>query len=311
MSQEPGPDRRLARTHPLVALIRKLSRSPEERAGAGLIVVEGVRLALEALSETVPIREAIVSPRLKRDPRGIRILASLERAGVAVRWTDDRLLASLHDSETHQGILLLARRPDDDPEHLTPSGDRRGLVLAAFAVQDPGNLGALIRLADAAGASSLLAAGGADPFGPRAVRASAGSIFRLPVVRTRTPAEAVGILDDLRARGLALAGAVPRGGIDYREADLSGPMTLIVGGEGAGMPPEVESRLDRRLTIPMSPRVESINVAAAAAVLLFAAAGSGLATTPRGRRRSGSSRPPDPSDHPAPSADRGARGRPR
>jgi TrmH family RNA methyltransferase len=277
------------------------------------MLVEGIRLAREALSEAVAIREALVSPRLDLHPQGQDIIAGLTRARVPLHSCDDRLLSSLHHAETHQGVLLLVERPDLSDAHLTAGAGPRPLVLAAFGVQDPGNLGALIRLADAAGASSLLAAGGADPFGPKAVRGSAGSIFRLPVVRARTASQGVGILDDLRSKGVTIAGAMPRGGTDYRSADMSGPMALVLGGEGAGMPPEVEARLDRRLTIPMNPRVESINVAAAAAVLLFAAAGSGRdrLTIPPARRPPGSSQSPGSAGPPPPLADPPRRGRRR
>lgn len=138
-----------------------------------------------------------------------------------------------------------------------------------------------MRLADACGAAGFIAVGGADPFGPKAVRASAGSIFRLPVQREADPAEAPRIADHLSQAGFLRAGAAPRGGRDYREADLSRSLALFVGAEGAGLPAAVDDRLDLRLSIPMNPKVESINVAAAAAVLLFAASSQMGLTSPR------------------------------
>ncbi len=254
------------------------------------MVVEGVRLAEEALSEGVPIREAIVSPRLRRDPRGRRVLAGLSRAGVAPREADDRLLATMHDAETHQGVLLLVSKPVHDLSTMEKLSPAPSLLLVVCGVQDPGNLGALVRLADASGAAGLVAAGGADPFGPKAVRASAGSIFRVRVTRAEQTGRMVARL--LKRCGMKLAGAVTRGGADYRDAAFSGPTALFVGGEGSGLPGDVEGLLDERLSIPMNPRVESINVAAAAAILLFeASAKMGLIPRPGDRRRGPRQRP--------------------
>ncbi|HZI93557.1 MAG TPA: TrmH family RNA methyltransferase, partial [Patescibacteria group bacterium] len=178
MSDNKTTDAQLGRSHPLVKRIRLLSRSPAQRSSAGLMVAEGLHLAEEALGQQARIHEAIVSPRLQRDARGADLLARLRAAGVSIRQATDLLLASLHEAESHQGILLIVERPGTSIPHLISSADSGALVLVACGVQDPGNLGALVRLADAAGATAMFCAGGADPFGPKAARASAGSIFR-------------------------------------------------------------------------------------------------------------------------------------
>lgn len=283
MSRETRVGSQLGRSHPLLGRIRLLSRSPDERLRSGLMLAEGVHLAWEALAESARIHEAIVSPRLQRDPRAPDLLAQLRRVGVTVWHASDTLLDSLHEAESHQGILAVVERPRIPSAHLIPSEGRRALVLIACGVQDPGNMGALVRLADAAGASGMLAVGGADPFGPKAVRASAGSVFRLPVSRARDVSEAIALASTIRGRGGIAAGAIPRGGLTYLGADLSASLALFLGAEGAGLPDEVKAVLDLQLTIPMSPRVESLNVAAAAAILLFAAAG--VVTTPPGPAR--------------------------
>jgi len=280
MTREPARARRLGRGHPLAARVRELSSSPEARAGSGLLVVEGVRLAAEALSEGARIRDAIVSPRLGQVAGGPAVAARLQATGAQVWEASDSLLASLHQADSQQGILMLVEHASASPEQLTPPAPRRALVLVAIGVQDPGNMGAMVRLADAAGATGMLAAGGADPFGPKAVRASAGSVFRLPVGRVAGQAEALAFLAAMKQRGIVVAGAVPRGGCDPRGTELSMPLALVLGGEGAGLPETVAHALDLKLSIPMNPRVESINVAAAAAVLLFAAAAR-PARTPR------------------------------
>ena len=236
------------------------------------MVAEGQHLAAEALAAGARIHEAIVSPRLQRDARGQKTLLGLKAAGVTIRQASDTLLASLHEAESHQGILLIVERPETPVPHLIASAEGDALVLVACGVQDPGNVGALVRLADAAGATAMFVAGGADPFGPKAARASAGSIFRLPLARSSDMEGTLAFASALRKRGLALAGAAAHGGVAHREAPLHAPLAIFVGGEGAGLSEEIARAMDFRVTVPINPRVESINVASAAAILLFEAA---------------------------------------
>ena len=144
------------------------------------------------------------------------------------------------------------------------------LVVLACAVQDPGNLGAIIRSAEAAGATGLVAVGPcADPYGWKAIRGSMGSALRLPVVSERLVPDALAAVDRYRCR---LLGATPAGGVPYSEVDMTGPLAIAIGSEGLGLPPEVLLALDARVTIPMRPPVESLNTAITAALLLYEAA---------------------------------------
>ncbi|HSD66386.1 MAG TPA: RNA methyltransferase, partial [Vicinamibacteria bacterium] len=169
--------------------------------------------------------------------------------------------------ETSQGLVALARRPTFDEEQLfcgTP------LLLVADGVQNPGNLGGLLRSAEAAGATgAYLSAGCADPCSWKALRGSMGSAFRLPQVRGLTP-EA--ILDRLRERGVAVLATAADGETRFDQADLRGPIALVVGAEGAGLASALLERAARRLRIPLAPPVESLNVGVAAALVLFEAA---------------------------------------
>jgi TrmH family RNA methyltransferase len=177
------------------------------------------------------------------------------------------LVASLSETETSQGLLALARRPSFDGEEVlrgTP------LVLVADGVQNPGNLGGLLRTAEAAGASGAILAGAcADPFSWKALRGSMGSAFRLPHLRGLPIVDA---LDVLEARGVAVLATDKAGERRYDEADLRGPVALVVGSEGAGLPAAVRERAAARLRIPLAGPVESLNVAVAAALVLFEAA---------------------------------------
>jgi TrmH family RNA methyltransferase len=161
-------------------------------------------------------------------------------------------------------VVALARLPLTSFESFLAAGPH-GLVFVLDAVNDPGNAGTIVRTAEAVGADAVVFAGNStDPYGPKAVRASAGSAFRLRVVVAGPTAEAVAALAEA---GMRCVGTVASGGVDHRKIALRGDVTIVLGSEGHGLGPEVEERLDDRVTIPMRGRVESLNVAAAAAVL--------------------------------------------
>jgi TrmH family RNA methyltransferase len=261
----PSEETLRSRAHPLYKRLRAL----KERAGErDLCLLEGPRLVLEALAAGLAVVEAAASPRAEASPAGPAALAELRRREVPVRRMAAELVASLSETETSQGLLALARRPSSDEEEVfrrTPP-----LVLVADAVQNPGNLGGLLRTAEAAGASgAILSAGCADPFSWKALRGSMGSAFRLPHLRGG-PIDQV--LDALEARGIAVLATAADGERRYDEADLRGPVALVVGGEGAGLSAAVRERAAARLRIPLEEPVESLNVGVAAALVLFEAA---------------------------------------
>ena len=168
----------------------------------------------------------------------------------------------------------MAARPRFETEALFGKGPSAGagppLVVVALGIQNPGNLGALLRTAEAAGATgAVLTAGTADPLSWKALRGSMGSALRLPHLRERNLAAA---LDLLTGRGLRLVATVARGGTSYDQADLRGPLALLLGNEASGLPEEAEARATLRLTIPVRAPVESLNVGVAAGILLFEAA---------------------------------------
>jgi len=254
-----------SRANPLYRRLRAL----KERAGErDLCLLEGPRLVLEALAAGLAVVEAAASPRAEASPAGPAALAELRQREVPVRRMAAELVASLSEAETSQGLLALARRPSIDEEevfHRTPP-----LVLVADGVQNPGNLGGLLRTAEAAGASgAILTKGCADPFSWKALRGSMGSAFRLPHVRGGSIEQ---LLDALDERGIAVLATAADGERRYDETDLRGPVALVVGAEGAGLAPAVRQRAAARLRIPLEKPVESLNVGVAAALVLFEAA---------------------------------------
>jgi TrmH family RNA methyltransferase len=175
------------------------------------------------------------------------------------------VLERLADSSTPQHLLAIARRRDVPVSEIL---GRPGPVVFVFGIQDPGNLGAIVRVAEAVGGAGVVGAPGtADFFHPRAVRASAGSVLRVPV-SGRVSFEPFAA--DAREAGRPLCGAVAAAGEDPFAAPPSVRSVLVVGSEGVGLPAGAYRYLDRRLTIPMEPPVDSLNAAVATALLLYA-----------------------------------------
>ena len=253
-----------SRTNPLYKRLRSLK---ERGADRELCLLEGPTLVLEALAAGVVVVEAAASRDAESSPGCAPALAALRASGVPLRRTTAGMLDALSEMETSQGLLALARRPSFDEARLfagTP------LVLVAQGVQNPGNLGGLLRSAEAAGATgAYLTAGCADPFSWKALRGSMGSAFRLPHARGLAIADA---LDRLAARGIALLATAADGELRYDQADLRGPVAVLVGGEGAGLAPELQRRAAHRLRVPVARPVESLNVGVAAALVLYEAA---------------------------------------
>ena len=241
-----------SRNNPIVRRLREL----KARADADLALVEGPKLLAEAVSAGIEIVDVAAAPGI----------ALPEMRGASVWALAPDIVASLSETETSQGVLAIVRRPAfrEDAFFRHPA-----LVLVAVGVQNPGNLGALLRTGEAAGATgAYLTDGCADPFAWKALRGSMGSAFRLPHVRR---VGAFDVLDRLERSGLTIAAAAADG-VPYDGVDLRGPIAILLGPEGAGLPAEMERRADVRMGVPMHGPVESLNVGVAAAVLLFEAA---------------------------------------
>jgi TrmH family RNA methyltransferase len=253
-----------SRTNPLFKRLRALKSGAR---GGELCLLEGPRLVDEALVSGVAITEAAASPRAEARGTSAATLAALRERAVPVRRLTESLLASLSETETSQGLVALARRPAFDEERLY---DGTPLVLVAMGIQDPGNLGGLLRTAEAAGATgAYLTEGSADPLSWKALRGSMGSALRLPHVRGLA---ASAVLDRLAERGIRVLAATVDGETRYDTVDLAIPVALLFGPEGAGLPESVARRASARLRIPLVSRVESLNVGVAAGLLLFEAA---------------------------------------
>lgn len=230
----------------------------------GVMLAEGVRLVSEALDAKLRVLEVAVSPRCADAALRSRLQAV---AASFVECSDD-VLASLSALETPQGVAVLLQRPTFAEADLL-RGDLAPLVVIAAGVRDPGNLGSLLRTAEAAGATGCVTMrGGADPFRDKAVRGSMGSVFRLPVLHGL---DGPAVVDFVRRQRLQMVVADGGGERSHTQVDLRKPLALVVGAEAAGVPKELLAAADARVRIPLRKPVESLNVAVAAGVLLYEA----------------------------------------
>lgn len=225
-------------------------------------MVEGVRGVRTALTAGAPLDVVYVSPGAEE--RCPDVLDACVRRGIRVAPLAPGVMDRVADTVTPQPVLAVARMPTVASEEIDPS-----LVVVLVDVREPGNAGTILRSAEAAGASAVIfCRGSVDPYAPKVVRASAGALFHVPVVKGARPSEVLGVL---ARRGVRRVGTAARGGLDYEQADWSPPCALVLGNEAWGLPREIEDAVDDWVTIPMVGRSESLNVAMAASVLLFEA----------------------------------------
>ncbi|HEV2298726.1 MAG TPA: RNA methyltransferase [Candidatus Acidoferrales bacterium] len=238
------------------------SRQEDSRVG-----LEGARLVAEAVRSGLAIEAILTSTSAERALGSL--LAQLDRPALVLRTTD-KLFASVAGTETPQGIAALVKPRQfvfDDLLHGVP------LVVVLARVQDPGNVGTILRSAEALGASGAIAARGtAHPYAPKAMRASAGSALRLPVVSGIAIPVA---LTQLRVSGVRIVAATSSNNPAALLPDalnFRGPVALLIGNEGGGLPAEVERSADALVRIPLAEPVDSLNAAVAASLLLYEAA---------------------------------------
>ncbi|MBF6357860.1 RNA methyltransferase [Nocardia higoensis] len=252
--------------NPRVVSAVKLHRGAHRRK-TGLFLAEGANAVTAALG-TGRVRELFYSAAAAR--REHELVASASATGVRTTLVDDRAAEHLGETVTAPGLVAVCEQVD------VPLADVLGrdprLLAVPVEIAEPGNAGTLIRVADAVGADGVVLAGPTvDPHNGKCVRASAGSLFHVPIVRGREVDET---LTAVRDAGLTLLATAADGEIDLDEADeiLSGPVAWLFGNEAHGLDPAVAARADHRVRIPIHGRAESLNLAAAAAICLYASA---------------------------------------
>jgi TrmH family RNA methyltransferase len=255
-----------SRGNKTVKYLRSLSL-PRNRQKEKVFLVEGVRIIEEAVERAKCIRKLIVTPHASNDDRIAALIDGVEEDGIEVVWVADRVMDYICETRTNQGVMALAGAIEFDEADLGKG--QLPLVALCHQLQDPGNMGTIIRVAEAAGAGGVVTTPGTvDCYNPKALRATMGSIFRLPVVRMGSLEDAVSHFKD---NGYQVAAAMVSAKTYYHEVDFSKPTVVLFGQEGSGLPVEAGMLSDVQISIPMATMMDSLNVASAASVILYEA----------------------------------------
>ena len=227
-------------------------------------MVEGPRVVAAALDRGAELESAYVGPGADR--AFAPLVGRLRDLDIPVEELKEGVLERIGDTVTPQPVLAVVSMPQAGLDDVAADG----LVLVAVTVRDPGNAGTLLRSAEAAGVAGVLFSGNSvDPYAPKVVRSSGGAVFGIPVVEANDP---VKVLDALGRGGRRRLAAVAAGGEHLERADLTGPVAIVLGNEASGLPADLAAHLDGRVTIPVEPPAESLNVGMAGTVLAFEAA---------------------------------------
>ncbi|HKY22839.1 MAG TPA: RNA methyltransferase [Vicinamibacterales bacterium] len=252
--------------HSSVKRYRELARTPTKHERQRELLLDGAHLLVEARASGLVVESAAFEQRALEDALLRRLAEQLAAESTDVFIVSRKVMASMSPVKTPSGVVAIARRPVTSLD--TVLAAPQSLVVVAHDIQDPGNVGGIMRTAEASGATAFVAtAATADPFGWKALRGSMGSALRLPIARA-------GLDDTLRAlrtAGITTTALVPRDGLTLFGTDFREPVALFLGGEGPGLPDEVSNKMDRLISIPMHAPVESLNVGVAAALVLYEA----------------------------------------
>src|SRR4051812_9746155 len=272
-----------SRQNALVKRFRDLARTarphaiaghPEHAARAGHsaeVLLDGEHLVQEALLCDVPVEIAAFSDRQLTNAASpiARIAKDVKKRGGRVVTVSDQVLAAISPVQHPSGVVAIGRARPADVRVVMSAVTERPLVLVLAGIQDPGNVGAIVRAAAAFGASGIVAIeGSANPFGWKALRGAMGGTFRLPIASRGALSDVIVTAAD---EGIRLVAAVPRGGTPLPLIDLRRPTAIVLGGEGGGLSNATMAAAQEFVTIPMHAPVESLNVAVAAALILYEA----------------------------------------
>ena len=235
-----------------------------------LIFVEGLRLCEEAYRSKLTIETVVVSEELLRKERAVGVIGELSQVTTRVASVSEKLLESVSYTKTPQGIIVLAQRPPSSETHLASQLDAKPLVVVLHQINNPVNVGAILRTAEAAGAGGVITTRNtSDPFSPKSLRGAMGSAFRLPIWAGPDYGE---VIEWCRTREIATICADVEAADAYTDVDWTGPHALLLGPESTGFNAEELGAADHKVSIPMQGMAESLNVAVAAGIMLFEAA---------------------------------------
>jgi len=248
----------------------RLARAVRDGKDTEYVFVEGLRLCEEALRSALDIEAVIVSEELLRKERAATAIAELDQAAQRSASVSEKLLESISYTKTPQGIVVLARRPDSSETRLASAIDNNSLIVVLHQINNPVNVGAILRTAEAAGAGGVIATQNtSDPFSPKSLRGAMGSAFRLPIWSGPTYEQ---MIEWCRRREIVTVCADADAPLAHTEFDWTRGTALIMGPESTGLTDAETASATHMVRIPMHGAVESLNVSVAAGILLFEAA---------------------------------------
>ena len=248
----------------------RLARTVRDGKNTDFIFVEGLRLSEEALRSALDIEAVIVSEELLRKERAAAAIAELDQAARKSASVSEKLLESISFTKTPQGIVVLARRPESSEKRLSSALAKNPLLVVLHQINNPVNVGAILRTAEAAGVAGVIATRNtSDPFSPKSLRGAMGSAFRLPIWTGPSYEE---MIEWCRKRKIAIVGADAEATLAHTEFDWTQATALVLGPESTGLTDEETKSATEVVRIPMHGAVESLNVSVAAGILLFEAA---------------------------------------
>lgn len=248
-----------------------------------LIYVEGLRLAVEALRSKLRLEAVIFSEQLATKEKAGATIDELANASPRVASVSEKLLESISYTKTPQGIVVLARRPESSEQRLAASLTTTPLLVVLHQINNPVNVGAILRTAEAAGATGIITTQNtSDPFSPKSLRGAMGSAFRLPIWRNTDFDEAV---QWLKRNDVAIVGSAAHATVRHTDWDWTRGTALLLGPESTGLNDDELKATDQTVSIPMYGEVESLNVSVAAGILLYEATRQRSIETSRSRSK--------------------------
>ncbi|HIE29124.1 TPA: RNA methyltransferase [Candidatus Poribacteria bacterium] len=243
----------------------KALRHAKYRERQGKFLVEGIRLVKEAIDCNAPIKMLLFCPNKLKSQIGLGLVDIAAEKGIECVSVPARVFDSISEKDNPQGIIAVVERLNLTFNHLESNNPT--LLIVAYELRDPGNLGAIIRTADSAGASGVVITGiSVDIFDPKTVRATMGSIFSLPVIRVKE----IGQLKDwLSQNSIKMIATSPRAKRYYFDLAYDEPVAIILGNEAEGLDAEILEYADEVVKIPLLGRADSLNVASAAAIIIY------------------------------------------
>lgn len=251
-----------SRENETVKLFAKLSGSKKQRDASGLFCLEGVRLIADAVRSGVTLEKILITENCLQKYN--HELAEMLAINGKMNTISGELAGKLSDVKSPQGVFAIAKKLDKTLD--TDTIKSGGCYLALCSTQDPGNIGTMIRTADALGIDGVLLHNTCDIYSPKVVRSTMGSLFRM---RFALCPDLLGLTASLNACGVDTCAAVVEDALPVTRASFSGPRVLYIGNEGNGLPDSIASACARRITIPMRGNAESLNAASAAAILMW------------------------------------------